>query len=153
MEDGANVPDRVDEAGESTVEIVSIPDEFGTIVMGNEGDIEEFAQAWDRAGGEHVVELSVGDVAPVLRAVPQLGAKAQVVRYLLGPTLWRQAEAPKPGTLVTYNRITRSTSTGLRVGDRANRGTVRIATARKWTRRAGGSTRCCAPPLMWQQTT
>ena len=51
MQDGTNTTDRVADADETTIEIVSVPDEFGTIVLGNEHDIEEFAQAGTAQAG------------------------------------------------------------------------------------------------------
>ncbi len=39
-------------------------------------------------------------------------SRAQSARYVVGPALWKLANKPKPGTTVTYHRMTRSASSG-----------------------------------------
>ena len=101
------------ESDDETTGIVSIPDEFGAVVIGTGDELEEFAQRWERADGPGTVTaLSASDVAKLVHAAPQLAGAARSARYVLGPALWRQANRPAPGSFVTYHRMTRSTSTG-----------------------------------------
>lgn len=95
------------------VDLITAPDEFGTIVVGTEDELEEFAQRWDvdkQAGV--VVKLSPAEVGKLIGAAPELMNAAKSARYVLGPSLWRNAGTPKPGTVVTYHRMTRSASSG-----------------------------------------
>lgn len=93
--------------------IVSIPDEFGAIVVGAGDELEEFAQRWQRADGPGTVTaLSAPDIQKLVRLAPELAGAARSARYVLGPALWKQANKPASGTVVTYHRMTRSTSTG-----------------------------------------
>jgi len=116
--DGSTQPDDrtkpdPDDAGDDNVEIVAIPDEFGAVVIGSDYELEEFAQRWEDADGPgSVVKLATQEMQKLFELGPQLVNGAKTARYLLGPALWRQANCPVPGTIVTYHRMTRSASTG-----------------------------------------
>lgn len=106
------LPVLIDPDDDSTG-IASIPDEFGAVVIGPGDELEEFAQHWEQADGPGTVsKLSAADVQKLVHLAPQLADAARSARYVLGPALWKQANKPAPGTLVTYHRMTRSTSTG-----------------------------------------
>ena len=93
-------------------EIATIPDEFGSIVLGSERALEEFAQQWNADGGGQVTELHQDDLAKLFQVAPQYMSRAQSARYVVGPALWKLANKPKPGTTVTYHRMTPSASSG-----------------------------------------
>lgn len=95
------------------VELITVPDEFGTIVVGAENELEQFAQRWDGANqGGGVAKLSPAEVSKLIGAAPELMNAAKSARYVLGSSLWRNAGTPKPGTVVTYHRMTRSAASG-----------------------------------------
>ncbi len=101
------------EPEDEDVELVTIPDEFGTVVIGTDQELEEFAQRWERAeGGGSVVGLAAPDIQKLVHLAPELINTAKTARYVFGPSLWMQAKDPAPGTIVTYHRMTRSASSG-----------------------------------------
>jgi hypothetical protein len=111
MDDDLANPDQND--GDANAEIVAIPDEFGAIVLGSDDAIQEFIQQWDSGtDGAQVLNLTQTDIAKIRSAVPTRFSQAQAARYVLGPKLWDLASKPRPGTTVTYHRMTRSASTG-----------------------------------------
>lgn len=108
----SNLPVPID-PDDDTTGITSIPDEFGSIVIGTGDQLDEFTQRWEQADGPGTVtKLSAPDMQKFAHLTPQLSGVAQSVRYVVGPALWKQANKPAPGTVVTYHRMTRSTSTG-----------------------------------------
>lgn len=94
------------------VELATVPDEFGTIVVGSEDELEEFAQRWDGANQGGVVKLSPAEISKLIGAAPELMNAAKSARFVLGSSLWRTTGTPKPGTVVTYHRMTRSAASG-----------------------------------------
>jgi hypothetical protein len=105
--------DDVTSSGQTNTEILAVPDEFGAVIFGSEEAVQEFAQHWDsETAGVEFAELTQTDVAKIRSAAPALLSKAQTVRYMLGPELWKMGNKPRAGTTVTYHRMTRSTSTG-----------------------------------------
>ncbi|OBK06516.1 hypothetical protein A5746_12595 [Mycolicibacterium conceptionense] len=96
------------------VEIVSIPDEFGSIVIGTDHELDEFVQRWEQTDGRggSVMRLGKQDLQKAALLAPQLLDGTKVARFVLGSALWRQVNGPAPGTIVTYHRMTRNASTG-----------------------------------------
>lgn len=102
-----------DDSDEESVEIVTIPDEFGAVVIGTGHELDEFAQRWEhRNGGGSVVPLANCDMLKLASLSPQLIDTTKTARYVFGPALWNQTRGAGPGTTVTYHRMTRSASTG-----------------------------------------
>ncbi|OBB22793.1 hypothetical protein A5763_21745 [Mycolicibacterium fortuitum] len=107
-----NLPVPIESDGDG-IELTTIPDEFGAVVIGTDDELTKFAQRWQEADGPGTVAiLSENDIQRLIQVAPQLIGAAKTARYVFGPALWRQANGPAPGTLVTYHRMTRSASTG-----------------------------------------
>lgn len=109
-----NELDDVSENGAIEQDLAVVCDEFGALVIGDEALIAEFVEEWTDTHGARTIAVPDARTSLIASKVGKAALRtgSPVARYVEGTQLWEQASRPAPGTIVTFHKMTRSSTTG-----------------------------------------